>query len=67
MLKPPGRYTVFSHAEMLPTLGIATAMDAGRTPADLSVTDEPETNRRYEAAGGDDGLGTGSLGASAKP
>lgn len=38
-------------AEMLPTLGIATAMDAGRTPADLSVTDEPETNRRYEAAG----------------
>ncbi|EDX7799429.1 multidrug efflux transporter outer membrane subunit MdsC [Salmonella enterica subsp. enterica serovar Oranienburg] len=38
-------------AEMLPTLGIATAMDAGRTPADLSVTDEPEINRRYEAAG----------------
>ncbi|EBS2109239.1 multidrug efflux transporter outer membrane subunit MdsC [Salmonella enterica subsp. enterica serovar Fresno] len=38
-------------AEMLPTLGIATAMDASRTPADLSVTDEPEINRRYEAAG----------------
>ncbi|EBQ2629609.1 multidrug efflux transporter outer membrane subunit MdsC, partial [Salmonella enterica] len=38
-------------AEMLPTLGIATAMDAGRTPADLSVTDEPEINRRYEMAG----------------
>lgn len=38
-------------AEMLPTLGIATAMDASRTPADLSVTDEPEINRRYEMAG----------------
>ncbi len=38
-------------AEMLPTLGIATAMDAGRTPADLSVMDEPEINRRYEMAG----------------
>ncbi|EBR9810237.1 multidrug transporter [Salmonella enterica subsp. enterica serovar Teshie] len=38
-------------AEMLPTLGIATAMDASRTPADLSVMDESEINRRYEAAG----------------
>ncbi len=50
--KPPGVIPYSSARRMLPTLGIATAMDAGRTPADLSVTDgKRKVNRRYEMAG----------------
>ncbi|EDS6440906.1 efflux transporter outer membrane subunit [Salmonella enterica subsp. VII serovar 1,40:g,z51:--] len=38
-------------AEMLPNLNASAALDVGRVPADLSVTDAPEINRRYEVTG----------------